>query len=433
MSPDSVKKAHFIGIGGIGVSAIARMFLAEGAAVSGSDATSSRITDELATAGATIHIGHAPEQVPQDADLVVYTIAVPASNPELAHARQLDLPLCSYPEILGAISKDKYTIAVSGTHGKTTTTGMLASIFLTAQKDPTVVIGSILTQAGSNVIAGTGEYFIAEACEYKRSFLNLMPQILAITNIEADHLDYYHDLADIQMAFRELVGNVPADGVVVCDAESEAIRPVLEGCACRVSDWKEALADVPTLQVPGAHNRENAAAAFAAARAAGIDDAGIRHGLSSFAGTWRRLEYRGETANGALVYDDYAHHSTEIRATLAAVREQYPDKHIHAIFQPHLFSRTRQLFDDFATSFADADAVFLAPIYAAREPHDPSISSEMLAAAMNTTGVAATAYPDFESIVAELSRTGDADTVIVTLGAGDIFKVADLLRSNASS
>lgn len=402
-----VKKIHFIGIGGSGVSALARMFLFEGKAVSGSDQSESVVTRELAKAGAKIFLSHDAKNIPPESDLVIHSIAITAHNPELLEAKRLTIGTLSYPEALGLISRDKFTIAVAGTHGKTTTTAMIAKIMIDAGLDPTVIVGSFLLDRQSNFIAGRGKYFVVEACEYRRSFLNLSPQILVITNIDNDHLDYYRDLDDIRSAFAELAAKVPADGRVITEKEY-----------CRVkTDFK--------LLAPGAHNLRNAQVALAVAEALGIDPAAARWSLAEFRGTRRRFERRGETSEGALVYDDYAHHPTEVRATLAGAREQFPDRKIIVIFQPHLYSRTKLLFDDLAASFGGADQVLLLPVYAAREPFDPSVNSAMLAKAI---GSRATTVPDFAAARAALPTLhASSSTLIITMGAGDISELPTLL------
>src|SRR3990167_10434405 len=296
---NKIKRAHFVGIGGIGVSAIARMMLAEVKIVGGSDTSDSAIIDELRKLGAKIFIGHKAENVANDVDLLVYTPALTADNPELKKAVELGIPTLSYPEMLGLISKDKHTIAVSGAHGKTTTTAMIAKILIDAELDPTVIVGSLLKESKSNLIMGKSDYFIVEACEYERSFLNIKPKLLVITNIEADHLDYYKDINDIKDAFNQLA------------LQSENT----------IRDYTKYLEKVPKLSVPGLHNRMNAAAAYAVADFLGIDESVIKKALINFSGTWRRLEKRGETGEGTVIYDDYAHHPTEIKASLEALRE----------------------------------------------------------------------------------------------------------------
>lgn len=407
----AIKAVHFIGVGGIGVSALARLFLAEGKKVTGSDRSPSLITAELSKLGVEIKAGVG------EADLVIYTIAVPSDHPELVEARERQIPTLSYPEALGLLSRDKFTIAVAGTHGKTTTTAMIAEILIAAGLDPTVIVGSLFqppNQAAAsptNFIAGRSKYFVVEACEYRRSFLHLAPRILVITNIDADHLDYYHDLADIQSAFAALVAKVPPDGAVITAKEYEQISLPI------------------TLGVPGRHNQQNAQAAIAVAKTLGLSEAVARQHLANFQGTWRRFELKGETSTGALVYDDYAHHPAEISATLQGARELYPERQIIAVFQPHLYSRTKQLLADFAAALSGADEVLLLPIYAAREPFDPSISSEMLAEAIRARGVAVEVFSDFAGVKRCLSSTLTADRskLILIMGAGDVTELAGTL------
>src|SRR3989344_720834 len=429
-------KVHLVGIGGIGVSALARMFLGEGppaGGVSGSDRDPSPITEELARLGVKIFFGHRAENLPPDADLVIYTIAVPPDNPELLAAKRLGIKTLSYPEALGEISARKFTIAVAGTHGKTTTTAMLAKIFIDAGLDPTVIVGSILPTQKSNFIFGRSKYFIVEACEYRRSFLNLSPRILVITNIDNDHLDYYRDLADIESAFAELAGKLPADGALVCDRNDERLKSVLLNTRCLTFDYRQLPTTDLKLSVPGEHNQRNAQTALAVAVVGGIDQSVARRSLETFSGTWRRFEFKGRTAGGALGYDDSAHHPTEIRATLAGARELFPDQKIVVIFQPHLYSRTKLLLNDFATSFHGADQVIVLPIYAAREPFDASISAEILAEAITKQGVPARAVSGFESASNYLQNLKpNPYNLILTMGAGDIFQLAENLVSSES-
>lgn len=422
-----IKKVHFIGIGGIGVSAIARMFLLEGKEVSGSDQSKSVVTAELAKLGAKIFIGHAVENVPPDADLIIYTIAIPADNPERVAGEHLNIPAITYPEALGQISKTKMTVAIAGTHGKTTTTAMIAQIALQAKLDPTVIVGSFMLDQKSNFIAGQGDILIAEACEYRRSFLNLSPQVLVITNIDNDHLDYYKDLADIQSAFVELVEKVPKDGYLICDKNSVNLKPVIEKAVCQVIDYQQEDITSLNLIVPGQHNILNAQAALAVARALGIGSSVALEALNQFKGTWRRFEFKGKLASGALVYDDYAHHPTEIEATLAAAKEKFPDHKIIAIFQPHLYSRTKLLLVEFAQSFRAANEVLVAPIYAAREAPDPTISNEILATEINKfTPARAGSFTDLANLV---KQEAGANHLIITIGAGNVCEVADALIS----
>lgn len=415
-----IKKAHFIGIGGIGVSALARMMLLEGKSVSGSDATLSEITSALARLGAKIHEGHNTAHVPRGCDLVVYSPAVRGNNPEILIARERGIFMLSYPEMLGRISEGKKTVAVSGSHGKTTTTAMLAEIFVHAKKDPTVVVGSVLRKQKSNFIGGKGEWFIVEACEYQKSFLNLSPYILVITNIDNDHLDYYGTLRNVQKAFNELARKVPQDGFIVCNPKDKKVKPALIGVHAHIIDYTKER--VPKLPAPGEHNRMNAKAARAAARVADVSGIVADVALTKFHGTWRRFEYKGKMKNGALFYDDYAHHPTEIRATLLALRGQYPKKRIIVIFQPHLYSRTKLLLKDFAKSFRDADLVVLADIYAAREIDDDTIHSRDLA---ERIGKRALYVGGLGAITAYLKGNLKKNDVLITMGAGDVHIVGE--------
>ncbi len=426
MSTDILKTAkyiHCIGIGGIGISAVAKMLLLEGKTVSGSDMADSMIVEELRGAGAVISIGHAAGNIPTNTDLVIYTIAIPKSNPEFIEAEKRSLPMITYPQSLHEISKDKYTIAVSGTHGKTTTTAMIAKILLDAWFDPTVIVGSFLKDHQSNFVAGKSKYIVVEACEYRKSFLEIEPTIAVITNIDNDHMDFYKDIPDIQGAFHAFAQKVPNTGFIIADANNEVMQPVLKGIAARTLDAGSFFDANLQLKIPGEHNKKDAALALAVASALGIDQEKAKASLAAFAGTWRRFEYKGETKSGVAVYDDYGHHPTEIKATLAGARELFPQRRIIVAFQPHLYSRTKLLLDEFAASFSDADTVLLAPIYAAREPADPSISSDILAKKIpDTKALLFANFSALESYCAEHLKKGD---VLITMGAGDIYKVGD--------
>ncbi|MDQ3014286.1 MAG: UDP-N-acetylmuramate--L-alanine ligase [bacterium] len=421
------KKVYFIGIGGIGVSALARMMMLEGKDVSGSDRSPSEITTELLKEGATIFYEQKAENINSLIELVIYTVAIPEDNPELVKARELGIPAITYPQALGVISSHKYTIAVAGTHGKTTTTAMMAKVLMDAKLDPTVVVGSLLNDTQSNFVAGKGNILIAEACEYKRSFLNLHPSILVITNIDDDHLDYYKDIEDIKSAFIELILKIPADGYLVCDLEQPHIAEVAKKAKCTVVDY-ELFGDVNLkLKVPGEHNLNNAAAVLAVADTLGLKRKDVHTSLEAFSGTWRRFEHKGETKWGATVYDDYGHHPTEVKATLKGAREMFPQKKITVIFQPHLYSRTKQHLKEFGEAFGDVDSVIIAPIYAAREPNDPSISADMVAAEINAHHVSAMAFPSIEAIENHIKTSGTKGEVIMTMGAGDIYLLGEKL------
>lgn len=423
----SAKKIYFIGIGGIGISAVARMMLAEGKEVSGSDQDETLITRELKKKGICIFIGQKEEHITPDIDAVIYTIAAGSDNPELKKARSLHIQTISYPEMLGMISRDKFTIAISGTHGKTTTTAMIGKILKDAGLDPTIIVGSLLKDGGTNFMAGESEYFVVEACEYKRSFLHLEPNILVITNIDNDHLDYYKDMNDIESAFRKLAEKVGTDGYIIANLRDVGVARALKDVHGRIIDYAKKDKGALALKVPGEHNISNAKAARAVADILKISPETAHASLAGFTGTWRRFEYKGKTAQDVLVYDDYAHHPTEIRATLRAARESFPSKKLIVIFQPHLYSRTRLLLNEFAKSFSDADEVIIAPIYAARENDDKSINSQILAEKIKEHNKNTCSFDNFDSIVQYVQKRAKTGDVIITCGAGDIYKVGDIL------
>lgn len=424
-----IKKVFFVGIGGIGISAIARMMLIEGKEVYGSDMAATEITNELAKLGAHISIGQNFDLIPVGVDLIVYTVAIKHYDPALLEKLfESGIAVKSYPEMLQIVTKGKYTIAVAGTHGKTTTTAMIAKILIETKNDPSVIVGSLLKDYNSNLIVGTSDYFVVEACEYERSFLNIEPKILVITNIEADHLDYYKDLADIESAFAELV--MQTGNAVVCDPNDESLARVLKETKVRIVDYTHYIDQVPHLAVAGIHNRKNAAAALAAADVVGLDPKAAQEAVAKFGGTWRRLEMRGTTKNGAIIYDDYAHHPTEILASLEALRELYPkgEKRITIMFQPHLYSRTKAFFEGFITAFNETDAVYFLPIYFAREEADPTVSSEILAEAVAKNVAGARAFSSFEEAEKFCTEAGYGEgDVFVTMGAGEAYKVGDRL------
>ena len=315
-----------------------------------------------------------------------------------------------------------YTIAISGTHGKTTTTGMLAHIMKEAGLDPTVIIGSKLNGKNTNFISGNSKYLVVEACEYRRSFLNLHPKILVITNIEADHLDYYKDLEDIKSAFREITNKVPTDGFIVCNMEDGITKDCVSGTKAKIINYKDIKEEI-NLSLPGEHNIQNARTAISALEALGIErNRGIEY-IKSFKGTWRRLEYKGEK-DGNIYYDDYAHHPTEIRASLNALKSKYPDREIFCVFEAHQQSRTKFLFDDFVTSLSIADKVFVAPILVVREEFDPSMTNIVLAEAINkkNNSSIAKAVQTKEELEKDLENIKtDKPLCIVLMGAGNIY------------
>ena len=430
-----IKNVHFIGIGGIGISAIARMMLHEGKIVTGQDMQEGEVVNELLKVGVNIKIGQSYDNIPDDTDLIVYTIAIDNYDLELAKKikEQTKIPVRSYPQMLDIISRDKYTIAVSGTHGKTTTTAMIAQILRDNGDDPTVIVGSLLVGEKSNFIAGKSKYLVVEACEYRRSFLNINPKILVITNIDNDHLDYYQDIEDIKSAFRQMVLKVPSDGFVVCDPNDVNIADVVKDIDAKIINYNDFFNKNLNLKIPGTHNKKDAACAITTASIIGISKEIAEKYVGDFPGTWKRFEFKGRLKNGTIVYDDYAHHPTEVMATLAGFREIYPsddDWEITVVFQPHLFSRTKLLLSGFAKSFVDADEVLVLPIYYAREEDDGTISSDILSNEINKITNNSKSYTSFEKLEqylqVELINMNEKN-IIITMGAGDAVKVADFL------
>lgn len=421
------KHIHFIGIGGIGMSALARYFHFHKVRVTGSDLGISEIAAGLQKEGIVVHGQQVAENITPDIDCIVYTLAIPKTNPEFIAAQKSGVPMFTYAEMLGKVSEHSFTIAIAGTHGKTTTTGMIASTLKAAGKNPNVIVGSLLVEGRSNFVPGTDNMFVVEACEYKRSFLNLHPNIVVITNIEEDHLDYYKDLADIQSAFISLCEKLPADGKIVCDAGAPNLAPIVAKFPDNIVDYADFVAQVPELMVFGAHNIQNGAASLAVAQTLSLDMKRASEGLAGFRGTWRRLEFKKKLQHGALLYDDYGHHPTEISVTLDALRGKFSDKKIFVVFQPHLYSRTKSFFNEFAEVFArKADHVILTPIYAAREIDDGSISSLMLAEKINEMGGHAEHLLNTQDLISNVAQL-DESWVVLLLGAGEAYLFADIL------
>jgi UDP-N-acetylmuramate--alanine ligase len=450
------KKIYFIGIGGIGISALARLLKTElpDAQISGTDASPSEITTALEKEGIKINTQHDAKNIDDDIDCIIYTIAITEDNPEMIRARELEAKgqtqIFTYPEMLGKVSADKKTVAITGTHGKTTTTAMMNSALREAGIHPNIKEGDGTSaddnkgddsDSGNKKVRKTNyikgedagaEIFVTEACEYRRSFLNLNPTVLVITNIEEDHLDFYKDLADIKKAFMELADKVPpADqgGRIVCDFSDQNLQEIIEKHRDKVIDYSQFIEKVPTLRAIGEHNRINAAAVLATASIFSDDLAGLQEGLADFAGTWRRMESHTPNKNGALIFDDYAHHPTAIAAALNALRIEFPDKNLVVIFQPHLHSRTKDFFNEFVEVLKKADEVILYPIFEARQeivadqPDQADkldVSSEMLAE--NIPG--ARVLHTFDEIRQEINNRGAGD-VVINIGAGDLYKVLE--------
>lgn len=441
MMPQNI---YMVGIGGIGMSALAQLLKHGGKNVSGSDREESPTTKLLAEKGVSVSIGHDSCLIPADAELLIYSDAVWPDNQERMRAKEMGVSEMSYFEALGVVSKNMRTLAVTGTHGKTTTTGMLAGILKHAGKNPSAIVGSIVSDfdlnrpvrtvgrtdvprtsvLGSNYLEGRDDLLVVEACEYKDHMLKLSPEILVITNAEWDHTDYFPTLERMLESFGKAARATPVHGVVVADPNGPNMGTVLHGVTARIVDYTKE--EVPHLKLLGEFNRANARAAKAAARAAfpDIPNAVADEALAAFKGSWRRFEYKGETPNGALVYDDYAHHPTAIEKTLQAVREKFPDKKIVVAFHAHLYSRTRDLMQGFGKALARADESIIAPIYPAREEPIPGITNRALAEAICAQGGDAHALDSFEKIREALLKYG-SDTLVITMGAGDIYKVAE--------
>jgi len=448
------KRVHMVGMGGAGMEALAALLLRCGAIVSGSDEAPSEGTDRLAHAGATVHIGHATSHLPAKAELVVASAAVPGDNPELTAARLRGTSVLSYAQMLGEAMRLKRGIAVAGTHGKSTTTALTAFLLREAGLDPSFVVGAQVDQLGGGSAAGGGEHFVAEACEYQKSFLHLRPRYAVILNIEEDHLDYYSGLGQIIGAFGEFADTCSPDGLVVANGDDPTVCQALEDTSRTIETfglgknvvWQAAnvrdrrgryafdlLRHGQTvfstqLGIPGRHNVLNATAAAAIAWHCGVEPEAIVDGLGRFGGVSRRLSLRGQ-GRGIIVADDYAHHPTEIRATLEAAREAYRPARLWAIFQPHQHSRTRFLLDQFASSFSGADIVIVPDIYFVRdsEQERATICAADLVARLRRHGREARYCESFDAIAESVKREAREGDLILTMGAGDIWKVTDEL------
>ncbi len=411
-------KIHCIGIGGIGLSALARYYVSRGHSVSGSDTSASEIIETLRKEGITVHIGHSKEHIKDDIDLVVYTIAIADSNEELYESKIKNISTKTYPEALGDVTREKTTIAISGTHGKTTTTAMMYYAMKACGIKPTVIVGSLLADHGTNFVVGDSEYLIVEACEYKRSFLNLHPTHAVITNIDEDHLDYYKDIHDIKSAFQSFVDHVPTGGTLTTH------RDVYLETVCKKINADAIESSSIELTVLGEHNRSNAQLVIALLTALNFDETNIREGLKAFTGTWRRMEYKGKTLHGVPVYDDYGHHPREIAATVEAIREKYPEGtyKLVVLFQPHLYSRTKALLQDFISVLKDIDEVYILPIYRARLEDTSIINENIVVNAINQARGNAKKLESLGDIPATIESVTESKTVIVNMGAGNAFE-----------
>ena len=438
--------AHFIGIGGIGMSGIAEILLNQNMKVSGSDLRRTPVTERLAQLGAIVYEGHEASHV-AGATVVVTSSAVSANNPEVLEARARKIPVIQRAEMLAELMRLKYGIAIAGMHGKTTTTSMVASVLSAGGLDPTVVVGGRVDAMGSNARLGTTQYLVAEADESDRSFLKLSPILAVVTNLDREHMDCYADMDDVERAFLAFMDKVPFYGAVTACLDNPLLAAILPNAHRRVftygvapaADYHlEPLETDPSsfsrfqvrtaaatlgpfvLHVPGRHNVLNATAAVAIAHQLEVAPEKIAEGLRNFRGVDRRFHHRG-SGRGVAVVDDYGHHPTEIRATLAAARE-CAYKRIHVVFQPHRYTRTRDLLDEFATAFTDADSVFVLPIYAASESPIPGVTGELLVERI--PGPRVRFVPDFPAAIEAVVKDAKEGDLILTLGAGSVSQLA---------
>jgi UDP-N-acetylmuramate--alanine ligase len=461
-----IQRIHFVGIGGIGMSGIAEVLLNLGYQISGSDLRNSAVTERLAALGASTFEGHAAANI-AGADVVVTSSAIPVDNPEVAEARRLHVPVIQRAEMLAELMRLKYGIAIAGMHGKTTTTSMVAAVLAAGGLDPTVVVGGRVDAMGSNARLGKSQYLVAEADESDRSFLKLSPILSVVTNIDREHMDCYRDMRDVRRTFLEFMERVPFYGVVVGCNDDTVLRRLLTHVHRRVttygtspgSDFLIRMGASPvgssfagsplvagehgplvrfqvtykekdlgefTLHVPGVHNVLNATAAIAVGTALDIPAEQIRSALDGFRGVDRRFQLKGK-AGGVSVIDDYGHHPTEIRATLAAAR-QCGFRRVHVIFQPHRFTRTRDLMDEFATAFADADTLCLLDIYPASEKPIEGITAATLVNRIAGAGKRGVAYaPSFSDAVVTVAALAEPGDMVLTLGAGSVSQLGAMI------
>jgi UDP-N-acetylmuramate--alanine ligase len=460
---ETIKKVYFIGIGGIGMSAVARFLHAGGKQVLGSDLKPSQVTRQLEQLGLHINYGQVAENITDDIDLAIYTGSIPKHNPELQTVREKGIVAITYAESLGLIFNSRHGIAVCGTHGKSTTTAMIGAVLEDGGIDPTVLVGSIVPRYGSNLHLGGGEYFVAEACEYNRNFHCLYPQIIVLNNIELDHTDCYADIEEMKKSFADFLDNLPDDGMILCGDDdniheviekTKTSRPGLriylfgaqESDDFHIKDFQNTVGHTQfeayhgqeslgrfTLQVPGEFNAHNALAAIALGVLLGIPAEKIRTTLLEFGGIWRRFEIKGQYKD-ALVVSDYAHHPTAVRKTIEAARGFYPDRRIFAVFQPHQHNRTRGLYADFLTCFDAADEVIVAEIYdvvGREEAADQVVSSRNIALDVESRNTKLKGHIAYASDLAETRRLIDEKVqpgdILLIMGAGDIFEIADSL------
>ncbi|MHC4237362.1 MAG: UDP-N-acetylmuramate--L-alanine ligase [Planctomycetota bacterium] len=454
MTDVSGMKYHFIGIGGIGTSGLAKMLINNGAAVSGSDMDESAVVSNLHSLGAVVAIGHRPENISPDTDEVVISAAITAANPELARASELGLPIYKYAEMLGRLMDSYSGIAVAGTHGKSTTSGWLSYVFARAGAEPNYIVGAYIPQLNGSSGVGNGDSFVAEACEYDRSFLNLRPSAAVLLNVEQDHLDYYRDEDEIVEAFGDFAAGAWDGGIVIANGQDKNVTRVIRrlGSEANIVTYglephcdfaaknlalvdgsyefdiyhKDALLGRTGIALPGEFNVLNALAVTAACVHAGLDAETILKHLGGFTGIDRRLMLKAQI-DGITVLDDYAHHPTEIRASLKAIREKYAPERIWCVFQPHQYSRTRFLLDDFAESFKLADITIVPEIYFVRDTAESKnkVNAETLVERIRQRDCEALFINEFSGICEYLKANVKTGDLVVTMGAGTIWKVAD--------
>ncbi len=447
----SIKKLHFVGIGGIGMSGIAEILIDQGFLITGSDKAASDNTERLASLGAKVFIGHASKNVEPDVDALVYSSAVAPDNPELVEAQRRKIPVIRRAEMLAEVMRLKYGIGIAGTHGKTTTTSMVSLILIEGGIDPTVIVGGRLRGlAGSNARLGKGEFIVVEADEFDRSFLSITPTIAVLTTLETDHLDCYRDLEDIKGAFIQFANKVPFYGFVVLCLDEPALQDImprikkkimtyglngqadLQAVDIRHSENRSTFtvlhegAELGTieLQIPGKHNVQNALAAIAVGLSLNIPFQKVQAGIQKFTGVFRRWEVKAEIG-GITIVDDYAHHPTEIRATLAGAKAGWR-RRVICVFQPHLYSRTRDFYDEFGRSFFNADILVLTDVYPAREEPIQGVSGELIVNAAKAVGHKQVHYvqhkADVPGFLLGVVRPGD---IVITMGAGDIWRFGE--------
>ncbi len=447
----SIKKLHFVGIGGIGMSGLAEILMDQGFTITGSDRAANDNTERLEGLGTTLYIGHDAGNVEPDVDVLVYSSAIPSDNPEILVAHQRKIPVIRRAEMLAEVMRLKYGIGIAGTHGKTTTTSMISLVLMEGGIDPTVIVGGRLRGlAGSNARMGKGEFIVVEADEYDRSFLSITPTIAVLTTLETDHLDCYRDLEDIKSAFLQFVNKVPFYGFVVLCLDEPALQDIMPKIKKKIITYGlNGQADLQAvdivhrlnttrflvlhsgkelgeieLQIPGKHNVQNALAAIAVGLELHVPFDRVKTGIEKFTGVFRRWEVKAEVGE-IMVVDDYAHHPTEIKATLAGVKAGWR-RRVICVFQPHLYSRTRDFYDEFGRSFFNADVLVVTDVYPAREEPIQGVSGELIVNAAKELGHKQVHYvQDKKAVPKFLMETKQPGDIIITMGAGDIWKFGE--------